>query len=299
MSYKAVVLGSSGFVGRALSSALEMRGFEVIGVNSGAHSDNGAPNSIRVHSVDASQPKLLANLLEPGSTLISCLSSTSPLEETIRPLFDSPNFLRRLIEVAASRGVQRFAYCSSGGTVYGNHSEHSASESTELNPISTYGRAKVLGEGIVTEECLQRRVVPVIWRFSNLYGPGQRSSSGQGLIARAVHLALNSRRVEIYGDGTMVRDFVHVEDAASAAACTLEKRLAGITVNIGSGEGKTVLEVLKLVEREAGTVLEKVFLEKPKWFVEKNILDISALRKACPSVKFRSVEDGISQLLQS
>ncbi len=298
MGKKVVVLGSTGFIGSHLSRELHRRGFEVVGVSTGASVSASTSSLIRTHLLDITEPERLGNLLEPGCTLVSCLPSTSPLQPGVSPLFDSESFLSRLIEVASMRKVKRFAYCSSGGTVYGDQLHGTAREDTKLSPISSYGTAKALAEKVVVESCNRQGVLPLIWRFANLYGPGQRSNSGQGLIATIIGKIHTMETVEIYGDGSMVRDYVHVEDAAFAAACTVDKNPNKFVYNVGSGDGNTVSEVLGLVERLAGIRFRRTFLKKPDGFVERSVLDISLLRSEFPDVGFRSLEDGIFELLR-
>jgi UDP-glucose 4-epimerase len=211
--------------------------------------------------------------------------------------FDSPRFLKRLIAVAASRGVTGFAFSSSGGTVYGEQvSEAGWKEESVLAPISIYGVAKASAEKVVQNECNSRKIRSLIWRFSNLFGPDQALRAGHGLIPAAINAANAGGVLELLGGRSMVRDFAYVDDAVRAAVETLRTRRMQSIFNIGSGTGRQVGDVLDLVEHAFGGTISAVDVEKPAGFVEKNILDTSKLRKEFPGLTFRSLEEGIRQL---
>jgi UDP-glucose 4-epimerase len=110
----------------------------------------------------------------------------------------------------------------------------------------------------MVEQCLafQRRLArlePVVLRVSNAYGEGQAGNRGQGVIATFVADALAGRPLRVLGDGSAVRDYVHVADVAAAVLAALHYRGEHRVFNVGSGIGHSIDEVVAALERALGT----------------------------------------------
>ncbi len=108
----------------------------------------------------------------------------------------------------------------------------------------------------------------VILRCANAYGPGQTGARGQGIIGRAITL-------EIWGDGTVVRDFVYVEDVAEAFLLAATTAAARGVVNIGSGKGTSVNEIIDPVGRVTGQHLPVTYTALRQLDVPTSVLEIT------------------------
>jgi UDP-glucose 4-epimerase len=167
-----------------------------------------------------------------------------------------------LLRVMHERGVQRFLFSSSAG-VYGAPATQPIPESEPPRPTHAYGGSKRAIEMLLEDasRCLGLRAV---WlRYFNAAGASARSGEDHRPETHLLPILLQAARasepapVPVYGDdyptpdGTCIRDYVHVEDLASAHVLALRALDAGLqgAVNLGGGAGKSVLEILATVRR--------------------------------------------------
>ncbi|MFV2055527.1 MAG: UDP-glucose 4-epimerase GalE [Thiohalomonadales bacterium] len=178
---------------------------------------------------------------------------------------------RNLLECCATANIKHFIF-SSTAAVYGNASVAVVTENTPQNPINPYGSSKLMTEWMLRDLSLATELQHVALRYFNVAGSDPGGKIGQStlnatlLIKVACEVAVGKRGgVSIFGtdypteDGTGVRDYIHVEDLASAHLCALNYlRQAGqsITMNCGYGHGYSVREVLDSVQRVCGHPIE-------------------------------------------
>jgi UDP-glucose 4-epimerase len=198
-----------------------------------------------------------------------------------------------MLEEARKLGVRRVVFASSGGTVYGVHEDQSLSESAACRPISTYGAAKLAFEALAHAFCHANGMTFLSLRVSNLYGPGQRGDKGQGLVAATVWRALKGEPVELWGDGSVVRDYVHVSDVADAFARATTYAGASNVVNIGSGTGRSVKEVVLSIERVLGRPVEVQWRVARRADVPRNVLNVSRARALLDWAAVTDFEAGV------
>jgi UDP-glucose 4-epimerase len=174
---------------------------------------------------------------------------------------------RNLIEAAVRGGVRRFIF-SSTAAVYGNPRENPVSEDAVLDPVSPYGRSKLMTEWMLADAGRAHGLRHVALRYFNVAGADPQGRSGQStprathLVKVAVQTALGQRPyLEVFGtdyptkDGSCIRDYIQVTDLARAHLCALEHLRAGgdsLTLNCGYGRGFSVLEVVEIVKKASG-----------------------------------------------
>jgi len=177
---------------------------------------------------------------------------------------------RNLLECCIASGVRHFVF-SSTAAVYGIPADGSASESTPTLPINAYGTSKLMSEWMLRDVAAASGMRYAALRYFNVAGSdsggriGQASPDATLLVKVAVEAAVGKRaHVAIYGtdyptpDGTGVRDYIHVEDLATAHLAALDYLRGGgasTTLNVGYGHGYSVREVLASVARVAGKPL--------------------------------------------
>ena len=184
---------------------------------------------------------------------------------------------RTLLECCVEAGVRNFVF-SSSAAVYGTPAEGSAAESTPTAPINPYGASKLMSEWMLRDVASAAPLKYVALRYFNVAGSdpqcrvGQASPNATLLVKVACQAAVGKRaEVAIFGtdyptpDGTGVRDYIHVEDLATAHLDALRYLRGGgasTTLNVGYGHGYSVREVLASVERVSGKRL--VVREQPR-----------------------------------
>lgn len=174
---------------------------------------------------------------------------------------------RNLVEAAVKGGVKHMVF-SSTAAVYGMTGLEPVAEETPLNPMSPYGRSKLMTEMMLADVAAAHPLTYGALRYFNVAGADPRKRSGQStplathLIKVTAQAALGQRRhVEIFGtdfptpDGTGVRDYIHVSDLVEAHALLLGYLRQGgksVTMNCGYGQGYSVRQVIDMVRKVSG-----------------------------------------------
>lgn len=178
---------------------------------------------------------------------------------------------RSLIECCVEENVPRFVF-SSTAAVYGSPEQVPVTEDVQLNPMSPYGRSKLMSEWMLQDVSAAHELNYVVLRYFNVAGADPAGRSGQStkdathLIKVAVQTALGIRdHMKIFGDdyatldGTGVRDYIHVSDLISAHEAAVKYLRSGgdsLTANCGYGHGSSVKQVVEAVERVAGKKID-------------------------------------------
>ncbi|GAC1465906.1 MAG: UDP-glucose 4-epimerase GalE [Desulfuromonadaceae bacterium] len=182
-----------------------------------------------------------------------------------------------LLETCVKYGVSRFIF-SSTAAVYGIPDGGVASEESTLAPINPYGTSKLMSEWMLRDVAAAHGLQYVALRYFNVAGAdpqarmGQRTPEATHLIKVACQAALGMREsVTVFGtdyptpDGTGIRDYIHIEDLASAhlsALEYLEKGGESTAMNVGYGHGSSVREVLEVVRKVSGADIKIVEAER-------------------------------------
>jgi UDP-glucose 4-epimerase len=177
---------------------------------------------------------------------------------------------RNLLECCAAAGVEHFIF-SSTAAVYGNPEVDKVTEDTPTSPINAYGSSKLMTEQMLKDLSFATKLRHVALRYFNVAGSDPEGRIGQStvgatlLIKVACEAAIGKREsISIFGtdyptpDGTGIRDYIHVEDLASAHLAALEYLRSGgesSTLNCGYGHGYSVREVLDSVQKVNGQSL--------------------------------------------
>ena len=193
-------------------------------------------------------------------------------EKVLEPTFS-------LIRFCAAAGI-RFVFFSSGGTVYGDgRPGERFCEDAPLSPKSYYGISKRMVEEFIQFEHRTDGLTYLILRPSNPYGPGQRPDGRQGLVAVALGKVLSGETLEVWGDGEAVRDYIYIDDLSAIVSRLLLADVSKEVINIGSGIGHTVNEVLDAIRTATGRPLAVRYLEKRKADVSSVVLSVEKLSR--------------------
>jgi UDP-glucose 4-epimerase len=190
-----------------------------------------------------------------------------------------PSF--RLMEQCARLGI-RFVLFSSGGTVYGESHGERVREDHLLAPKNYYGLSKVMLESYAQLCQRMHGLRYLLLRPSNPYGRHQRLQGAQGLIAVALGNMLSGRALQVWGDGSAVRDYLDVGDLAAAVVSLIDRGVVDRTFNIGSGVGHSLNEVLAMLREVTGRALPVQYHAARSVDVQSIVLDTSALAAVIP-----------------
>lgn len=247
-------IGGAGFIGSNLIRAIKKDKFKVTVLEpEGAYTDrlNGLDLKLvfgSLENIDDIKALIEQEKIQIVVHLVSTLIPESAYEEYKREYKNVIFPSIELMELCAQEGIQ-FVYFSSGGTVYGNKSDVLPfAENDQMKPISYYGWSKQMMENSIL---FMHRTVGLnylILRPSNPYGHGQNLYGKQGLVAVAIGKILKGEPVDVWGDGSAVRDYIYIDDLAKVFAQLVEKDVKNTTLNIGSGRGYSVNDVLAFLK---------------------------------------------------
>jgi UDP-glucose 4-epimerase len=271
-----LVTGGAGYIGSHTAYALLDRGENVVvldNLSTGVRSL--VSEKADFINGDVADRTLLRQILT-GKTIDAIIHFAGSIvvpesvEQPLRYYANNTLATHGLIEEAIAAGVGRFVF-SSTAAVYGQPEANPIPEASPLNPMSPYGRSKLMTEWMLEDASRASHLRYVALRYFNVAGADPKGRTGQStprathLIKRAAQAVLGRiPHLEIFGtdyatrDGTGVRDYIHVSDLAEAHLLALDALRGGAdssVYNCGYGHGTTVREIVSTMEKVSGKQL--------------------------------------------
>ena len=272
-----LITGGSGFLGRNLVERLAGYGHELACLDRFSApflKDFG----VKMFQGDIYEKVLVDEAMACQDIVIHMACTVIPKTSNDDPYFDVMSNIGgaiHLLDAAVANKVRRFVFISSGGTVYGTPQSTPIKESHPTDPECSYGITKLTIEKYLQLYHKLHGISTCSIRLANPYGEHQRFISAQGVVPVFCYKALKGDPIEIWGDGSVRRDFIYVGDVVDAVVRALDNIDVIGPLNIGSGESISVNEVLCIIEEILGRSLEKKFLNGRCFDVPNNVLDIS------------------------
>ena len=295
-----LVVGGSGFIGGHLVRALTQSGIAVRGYSRNMPSDD----MMQWMGVTDWQTGSLTNraalrcAFEGVAMCYHLASSTVPKTANNCPTSDVENNLigtLMLLEEAVRARLQRMIFISSGGTVYGSPLVLPIPETHPLNPISSYGIVKVSIEHYLRFFNANHDLDYRVLRLSNPYGPRQRPTGSQGVVAAFIHRLIAGERLSIWGDGSVVRDYIYIDDAVEGILAAARDASNEKVFNIGSGIGHTLLDLISHIERSCGVRAQLDFQTHQKADVAINVLSTELAKTTLGFRAQTSLSEGLQK----
>jgi UDP-glucose 4-epimerase len=272
-SVTVLVTGGAGYIGSHVALALPDVGEDVVVLDDLSTGFAWAvPKLAKLVQGDVGDQELVKRLLSRRAVdaVMHFAGSVVVPESIRRPLLyyrNNTSNSRALIEATIEAGVKHFIF-SSTAAVYGVTEREAVSESARLEPISPYGRSKLMTEIMLCDAAQAHDLRYIALRYFNVAGADPNGRAGQStagathLIKVALQAALGQRpALEVFGtdyptpDGTCIRDYIHVSDLAHAHLRALKALREGCesqVLNCGYGQGYSVFEVVQSVKRVGG-----------------------------------------------
>jgi UDP-glucose 4-epimerase len=229
-------------------------------------------------SGDFTNPSSLATAVAGCDTVFHLVTATTPVSSNMDKIGDVQSNVvstLHLLEACREKQVRRIIFISSGGTIYGMPEQIPTSENTPLNPITAYGISKMAIEKYLTLYEYLYGIECRVLRVANPYGPYQSAVRNQGVVAAFLARALEGKPVEIWGNGSIIRDYIYVNDVVEALELAAVHNGPSRTFNIGSGQGHSIHEIVKAIEKVLELSIEVQQFDGRKVDVPVSILDIS------------------------
>lgn len=279
-----LVLGGAGFVGSHLTEALAQSG-ERVRVFERPHVDRLAHlprKGVEVFTGDLLNPQSVVPALRGTEIVFHLVSTTLPKNSNDNPAYDVETNVvggLRLLDLCREHGVRKVVFVSSGGTVYGIPQALPIREEHPTDPICSYGIHKLALEKYLQLAHRLHGLEYCILRPANLYGPGQRLDTAQGAVAVFLDRALRGLPIEIWGDGSVVRDYVYVGDAVDAILKAARYAGEPRIFNLGSGGGTSLKELVAEIQKLLGRTLQVNYAPTRNLDVPANVLDPALARR--------------------
>lgn len=240
---KALVFGSTGFVGAKLVNRLIDEGFEVTGASRKLPADTpGKYNHIQFDITNKEDFKKIPGEYDLIFNMAAHISPGYSTEDAFPSLLVNSLGTLNILDFMIKRGMKRLIQ-SSSITVYGKPKRQIAKETTPKNPIIVYGISKLAAESFCNmySELYQLNITTL--RYSPVYGPGLNQKTALPIF---IGKALKNEDIYVYGDGMRSQDYVYVDDVIQANLLAAEKKIKG-TFNIGSGIRVTMQELAETI----------------------------------------------------
>lgn len=192
-------------------------------------------------------------------------------------------------------------FFSSGGTVYGDKSDlETIPEESTLHPISHYGVVKGTIESILLMYNRVYDMKNIIIRLSNPYGEYQNANGAVGVVAVFMNKIINDEDIIITGDGSVVRDYIHIQDVRKVVNFLVEREKTQYDIyNVGSGQGASVNQIILLLEEVLQKKASVIYKDSRRFDVQRNVLDITRIKEEFNISAMIELKAGISTFYQS
>tara|TARA_Y100001978_G_scaffold183438_1_gene181049 strand:+ start:531 stop:1460 length:930 start_codon:yes stop_codon:yes gene_type:complete len=276
-----VVFGASGYIGSHLVEKLLCAGHDVFAL---VHRGKGLLTSnsinhknITIKKIDICNPQSVKDACKLADQIINLSSNSVPQSSNKDPKSDlQVNLIGALniLDAAKDSKGKNVIMISSGGTVYGKPQALPINENHPTQPICSYGITKLAIEKYLYLYKKIHNINGLALRISNPYGGAQRINHQQGVIPNFLQKSIKNEVIQIWGDGNIVRDFIYISDVIDAIISALNYTGDDHVINIGSGHGYSLLEIIKLIEIISEKKVAYTTSSQRISDVDINILDI-------------------------
>lgn len=298
---KCIIFGGGGFIGSAIVDRLlddghsvriferpRVQPYRVFDENESAEWITG--DFLSTHDVNVA--------IDGCDVVLHLVSSTLPKNSNDDPIYDVQSNVvgaLQLLNAMVACNVRKIIFISSGGTVYGIPKYLPIDEQHPTEPLVSYGITKLTIEKYLHLYERMHGIKTITLRVANPYGERQRIETAQGVVGVFLDQALRGVPINIWGDGSVTRDYIHISDVAAAFARALEYTGSKDIFNIGSGAGTSLNDLIVLLEESLGIHIGRNNLPARPFDVPVNVLSNHLARTELHWSPLISMRDGITR----
>lgn len=297
---KCVIFGGGGFIGSAVADRLLLDGHSVRiferprvepyrTFKAGEKVEWITGDFLSAHDVD--------NAIGGADVVLHLVSTTLPKNSNDDPIYDVQSNVvgtLQMLNAMVARNVQKIIFISSGGTVYGIPKYLPIDEGHPTDPLVSYGITKLAIEKYLHLYERMHGIKTITLRVSNPYGERQRIETAQGAVGVFLHRALSGKPIEIWGDGSVTRDYIHISDVAEAFVRAIGYSGTKSVFNISSGVGTSLNELVGMLEEALGKSIQRCYLPARPFDVPVSVLSNDLARGELHWTPSITMQEGIA-----
>lgn len=294
-----ILFGAAGFIGTNLTLQL-MKNLNneitLVDVNKNYFNNIYMEKNIRILESGFNMDTDFISLLKGQNVVYHLVSTTVPVtsnQHIGQEITANVVVTSKMLDACVECGVDKVVFISSGGTVYGKEGICPLNENTTANPITSYGIQKITIEKLLYVYKYIYNLDYRIIRLANPYGPYQRPDGILGAVTTFTYKALMNEEIIVYGDGSVIRDFIYIDDVVNGVLKIENGQNEFCTFNLGCGYGTSINQVLIIIQQVLNKELNIIYKEGRKVDVPINYLDISRYERIYGKLNPISLEEGI------
>lgn len=295
---KVLITGGAGFIGSHIVEKLLENNYNVIIIdNLSSGSIENIPNSdtLKFYQLNIEKDDLeLVFQKETPDYVIHLATQTSVNFSISHPYYDANmNVMAsiKLLELCKKYNIRKFITASSAA-IYGNPKYLPIDENHPTEPMSQYGLSK-----LTMEKYIKLSGIPyIIFRFSNAYGPRQKSSKESGVVAIFNNAMKNNEPINIYGDGEQIRDFIYVEDIANICIKAINSNVENEIINFSTNKGVSLNQLFKVMKSLYNYTLNANYLPERIGDIKNSILSNDKAYNLLKFTNYTKLEKGLEIL---
>jgi len=236
--------------------------------------------------------------IDGGDVVFHLVSTTLPKSSNDDPIYDVQSNVvgaLQLFNAMVVCKIPKIIFISSGGTVYGIPKYLPIDEQHPTEPLVSYGITKLTIEKYLHLYERMHDIKTITLRVANPYGERQRIETAQGAVGVFLHRALTKMPIEIWGDGSVTRDYIHISDVVDAFTRAMEYAGQKSVFNIGSGTGTSLNELVFMLEDVLGRSVKHNYLPARPFDVPVSVLNNNLAREELHWTPTTSMQDGIKR----
>lgn len=295
-SMNIAIVGYNGFIGRHLTERLSQE--KNVNLHLFGRSDSGILNNLPTQKIDFSNPEKIAADFEKIDLVYYLISETIPATSWEQPLTEIHKNLIPFItffESISKSNVKKVAFLSSAGTIYGP-SLAKITEDSNKKPFSPYGITKLSMEYFLNYFETKYGIKHDIYRISNVYGEGQDTSKGLGLINTFLEKIITDQKITVFGDGENIRNYIYIKDVVELLSLSLNSDITASQIyNLSSNDTLKINEVIAILKNVIEEPFEINYIpnrQSDNSFID---LDNKLIRSAKKEFVFTPITEGIKK----
>lgn len=298
---KCVIFGGGGFIGSAIVDRLLLDGSTVrIFDRPRVEPYRQFTTNEKVEWIagDYLSTHDVSRAIEGVDVVLHLVSTTLPKNSNDDPIYDVQSNVvgsLQMLNAMVSHGVQKIIFISSGGTVYGIPQYLPIDEQHPTNPLVSYGVTKLAIEKYLHLYERMHGIKTISLRVANPYGERQRAETAQGAVGVFLHQALSDKPIEIWGDGSVTRDYIYIGDVAEAFVRAIEYSGTKSVFNISSGSGTSLNGLVGMLEEELNKPIERIYRSARPFDVPASVLSNDLARTELHWMPTTSMQAGVAR----